>query len=207
MILTQMVIADSPTCAIANAEVTVTQAATPGYPDSAKDLGLGRMTVLVLVTVNADGSLVDARIQQSSHNAALDQAALRAARDSDYAPKIVNCQAATGTYILRADMDPANAPQQYVGCRTPNRPPTVAAAVAPVVPGPPKTFTEPVVVRVLVIVGPDGTMQGTRIIQSSGDPAIDAGALVAAQMSRYTPQMLACVPVRGTLVVSEKFGP
>ena len=50
-------------------------------------------------------------------------------------------------------------------------------------------------------------MQGTRIIQSSGDPAIDAGALVAAQMSRYTPQMLACVPVRGTLVVSEKFGP
>ena len=63
------------------------------------------MTVLVLVTVNADGSLVDARIQQSSHNAALDQAALRAARDSDYAPKIVNCQAATGTYILRADMD------------------------------------------------------------------------------------------------------
>ena len=105
MILTPMVVADTP-CSIPDKDVTVAQAAIPGYPDSARDLGMGPVVVYVQVTVNPDGSLTHAVITQSSNNSAIDQAALRAARASIYSPKIVGCQAMTGTFIFRADFRP-----------------------------------------------------------------------------------------------------
>jgi outer membrane biosynthesis protein TonB len=37
---------------------------------------------------------------------AIDQAALRAARQSQYSPKIVNCQPTTGSYIFNAQFNP-----------------------------------------------------------------------------------------------------
>ncbi len=37
---------------------------------------------------------------------AIDQAALRAARQSTYSPKLVNCSPTTGDYIFRADFQP-----------------------------------------------------------------------------------------------------
>jgi TonB family protein len=79
---------------------------SPDYPDSARDLGLGPVTVLVVVTIGPTGSLVDAKIQQSSNNGAIDQAAIRAAKQSQYAPKLVNCAPTTGSYIFRAEFNP-----------------------------------------------------------------------------------------------------
>jgi TonB family protein len=105
LILTPMVIADSP-CNIPDKEVTVAQAATPGYPDSARDLGMGPVVVYVQVTVNPDGTIARAVIAQSSNNSAIDQAALRAVRQSLYSPRIVNCNAVTGIFIFRADFRP-----------------------------------------------------------------------------------------------------
>ncbi|MGA7569605.1 MAG: TonB family protein [Candidatus Aquilonibacter sp.] len=105
MILTPMMIADSP-CSIPDKDVTIAQAATPGYPDSAKDLGLGYLVVLVEVTVQPDGQVTKALVQQSSQNFAVDQAAVKAARATTYSPKIVGCQAITGIFIFRADFRP-----------------------------------------------------------------------------------------------------
>jgi TonB family protein len=110
LILTPMVIADTP-CGIPDKDVTVAKEVTPAYPDSAKDLGLGFVVVLVDVTVEPDGSVERAIITQSSHNMAIDVAALKAARQSTYSPKIVGCQAITSTFIFRARMAPRTAPR------------------------------------------------------------------------------------------------
>ncbi len=110
MILAPIVIADTP-CSIPDKEVTVAKAVDPAYPDSAKDLGLGYVVVLVDVTVEPDGHVSKAMITQSSHNPAIDKEALRAARASIYSPKIVGCQAMTSIFIFRAAMDPRTAPR------------------------------------------------------------------------------------------------
>lgn len=95
-----------PSCSNPNKEASVIEPMSPNYPDSARDLGLGTVSVLVQVTIDAQGRLVDARIYGSSNNAAIDQAALLAARQSRYAPRIANCAPVDGTYIFHADFAP-----------------------------------------------------------------------------------------------------
>jgi TonB family protein len=79
---------------------------TPEYPDSAREQGLGEVQVTVIVTISPTGSLVNATMGQGSGNMAMDQAALSAARQSTYAPKIVNCQPVEGTYNFKVTFDP-----------------------------------------------------------------------------------------------------
>jgi TonB family protein len=100
-----MVIADSP-CSIPDKDVTIAQAATPAYPASAADLGIGPVVVYVQVTVNPDGSLAHAVIARSSNNSAIDSAALRAARQSLYSPRIVNCSAIETSQTLAVYLNP-----------------------------------------------------------------------------------------------------
>jgi len=208
MILTAMVLADAPTCAMPNAAATVVHAAAADYPASARDLGIGPVTILVAVTIDANGKLVDAHILRSSNNMALDQTALRAARNSSYSPTIVNCQATTGSYIFRVAMDPANSvTNSYVSCAMPNRPPYVVHAVAPAEPLAAANLAVPVTVRVRVTVGPDGSVRDARVFQSSNISSIDDAVLRAARQSQYEPQVLACVSVAGTYIFSASFGP
>lgn len=99
-------------------DATVVQAVAPNYPDSARKLKLGPVTVLVNVTIGANGNLVATSIAHSSGNANIDQEALRAARQSTYRARTVNCAAVAGTYLFRADFNPKEAP-------VPNLPPLV----------------------------------------------------------------------------------
>jgi protein TonB len=95
-----------PACANPNVEATVTNPVQPDYPESAKDLGLGAVTVEVEVTVGPSGNLIGVKVYKSSSNMAIDQAALRAARESSYSPKLVDCSPTTGDYLFRADFQP-----------------------------------------------------------------------------------------------------
>ena len=95
-----------PACANPNVEATVTNAVQPDYPESARDLGLGAVSVEVEVNVGPSGNLISATVYKSASNMAIDQAALRAARQSTYSPKLVNCQPTTGNYLFRADFQP-----------------------------------------------------------------------------------------------------
>ena len=95
-----------PQCANPNVEATVTNPVQPDYPESARDLGLGAVTVEVEVTVGPSGNLVSAKVYKSSSNMAVDQAALRAARQSTYSPKLIDCSPTTGDYLFRADFQP-----------------------------------------------------------------------------------------------------
>ena len=95
-----------PLCSNPNEDAYVINPMSPIYPDSARDFGLGKVTVLVQVTLDAQGRLLDTKVYQSSNNAAIDQSALRAARQTTYAPRIANCVPVEGTYIFRADFEP-----------------------------------------------------------------------------------------------------
>jgi TonB family protein len=93
-------------CANPFQDATVTKPVTPDFPDSARGLGLGPMTVLIQVIVGPSGTPIAAMLYRSSGNMAIDQAALRAARASTYAPKLVNCAPAQGNCIFRAEFNP-----------------------------------------------------------------------------------------------------
>jgi protein TonB len=84
----------APTVAPPSGPITATDAtfayqAPLDYPQIAKDENI-QGTAIVLVTIGVDGTLVSATIAESSGNASLDQAALKAARESRYQPYLVN---------------------------------------------------------------------------------------------------------------------
>ena len=98
-----------PACANPNVEATVTNAVQPDYPESARDLGLGAVSVEIEVTVGPSGNLISATVYKSASNMAIDQAALRAARQSAYSPKLINCAPTTGKLLI-----PRRLPARYV---------------------------------------------------------------------------------------------
>ncbi|GAC1543857.1 MAG: hypothetical protein NVS3B16_10880 [Vulcanimicrobiaceae bacterium] len=91
-----------PVCAVPNADATTTRPVEPDYPDIARQQGAVG-TANIKVSLDATGHVLDASIQKSAGNAALDQAALRAARASSFSPEIVNCVKTAGSYLFRAD--------------------------------------------------------------------------------------------------------
>lgn len=91
-----------PACANPNADATTTQAVEPDYPDIARQQGAVG-TTQVKVSLDAAGHVLDASVQKSAGNAALDQAAVKAAKASSFAPETVNCVKTAGSYIFRAD--------------------------------------------------------------------------------------------------------
>jgi periplasmic protein TonB len=96
-----------PACKTPFQDATVVQQAQPDYPDSARELGLGTVTVTVTVTLSGTGALENAVVSQGSGNGAIDNAALAAAKQSTYAPKIVNCQPQDAAqYYFKVTFDP-----------------------------------------------------------------------------------------------------
>ena len=92
-------------CDVPFANATVTSAASPEYPGFARDQNLGG-EVYVIVAVNGDGTLGDAWLYAPSGSRDLDQAALRAARQTKYKGGRVFCQAAGGDYLFHAIFRP-----------------------------------------------------------------------------------------------------
>ncbi len=84
----------------------MTEAAEPDYPESAGKLNLGPVSVLVLVTVDSAGTVIDTTIYKSSNNKAMDAAAIAASRKAKYLPKVVNCQPTQGQGLFVAYFAP-----------------------------------------------------------------------------------------------------
>ncbi|HEY9086387.1 MAG TPA: energy transducer TonB [Candidatus Tyrphobacter sp.] len=93
-------------CANPYQEAHTLQEASPEYPQSAIDLGLGRVEVTVIVTIGPSGNLESATIGSGSGNSAIDHDALRVARLTTYAPKMENCQPITSQYKYLVDYNP-----------------------------------------------------------------------------------------------------
>ena len=69
------------------------------FPEPTKEMGLGSVQFSVRVTVDQNGRVTGVSIEKSSTNEKLDASALRAARQSKYAPAIKNCAAVPGVVI------------------------------------------------------------------------------------------------------------
>lgn len=92
-----------PQCAVPNAPAAIKgQAVEPDYPDIARQQGAVGSTS-VKVTLDPAGSVSDVAVYKSAGNAALDQAALKAARSTAYTPEITNCVKTAGSYLFQAD--------------------------------------------------------------------------------------------------------
>lgn len=85
-------------CTTPNADVTISNPATPRFPEGETFHGLVRGSARV--TIGPDGDVVNAKIAKSTGNAALDQSVLKAAKQSTYTPKIANCKPVEGTYLF-----------------------------------------------------------------------------------------------------------
>jgi TonB family protein len=79
--------------------------AVPAYPTAASGTGNGNQPV-VTVNVDADGRITSASIYRSTDDMALDQAALRAVRESTYLPAIKNCVRTAGSLQLTVTLEP-----------------------------------------------------------------------------------------------------
>lgn len=89
-----------PACSVPNAPAHTINAAMPDTPDGV--LGLPA-TAQVQVTLDAAGRVTDLRIYRSAYNQQLDRAAIAAARTSTYAPALVDCLPAGGTYLFTVE--------------------------------------------------------------------------------------------------------
>ena len=74
-------------------------------PEAPEDATGIKATAQVQVTLDDRGRVTDAHIFSSTGTMSLDRAAVEAARLSTYAPSIVDCQPAGGTYLFKVDFD------------------------------------------------------------------------------------------------------
>jgi TonB family protein len=65
----------------------------------------------------------------------------------------------------------------------------------------------PFAATVSVLVGPDGKVEKTTIVKSSGNFQFDMASLSAAKRSTYTPKTVDCTPVEGTVLFNTSFTP
>ncbi len=94
----------TPSCAVPNVAATALNVALLDEPQAARDEGITGATS-VEVRLSATGAIVALRIYRSSGNVLLDQAALRAARSSTYAPQLENCRPVAGSYLFDAEFE------------------------------------------------------------------------------------------------------
>lgn len=92
----------TPSCANPNVEAHAIDAVSPDTPQAAQEAGaIG--TVQVEVSLAASGAVTSVAVLRSAGFAPLDNAALRAARQSTYAPEVRDCRPVAGDYVFRAD--------------------------------------------------------------------------------------------------------
>lgn len=92
-------------------------------------------------------------------------------------------------------------------CANPNAPAHVIQAVDPVYPDAAAQAHVYGTVLVAVTLSDTGAVVSTTVSQSSGNQALDAAALHAAQASEYAPDLINCRPVGGTYIFRAIFEP
>jgi protein TonB len=94
-----------PSCSQPHVDPTTKNAVLPDYPEIAREQGASG-TAEVKVTLDANGAVLAASIQQGTGSKVLDDAAIVAAKASTFSPEIDNCQPVGGVYLFRADFTP-----------------------------------------------------------------------------------------------------
>jgi protein TonB len=88
-----------PACETPHVQAALEKMAEIEYPESQREAGITGV-VDVEVALSADGAITGVSIYRSSGHLPLDQAALRVAQESTYAPEELDCKDVPGTYLL-----------------------------------------------------------------------------------------------------------
>jgi TonB family protein len=165
--------------------------ADPNVAKGVYDRITGTVVATVAVTLDTSGNVIAATIYQSSGDAALDQAAIDAAKRSTYSPGAADCKPAGGTFAVQFQFEGKRAadatcphPARVVGLAAPD-----GSAIRT------SGLWQNIVVAVEVTIDPNGKLVEARVVQSSGNMALDQAALNAARQSTYEPKMEA-TPIR-----------
>jgi len=152
------------------------RAVDPDYPDDVAKAP-DKVDVTVKVSLDADGRLLDALVAKSSGLKAFDDAALKAARRSTYAPARLGCSSVASSAIIDV---------VFRACDTSDDP-SVAVPVLPKIPAGSKV-SQPVSAIVHIEIDATGTVISAVIAQSTGDPALDREAIATAKATKFHPQ-------------------
>jgi len=101
-VATAPAISPRPACSVPNAPAHTILAAMPETPDGVAGLPA---TAEVQVTLDAAGRVTNLRIYRTANDQQLDRAAIAAARTSTYAPALVDCLPAGGTYLFTVEFE------------------------------------------------------------------------------------------------------
>lgn len=94
--------AATPSCANPNVAAHAVDAISPETPQAAQEAGaIG--SVQIEVSLAASGAVTSVAVLRSAGFAPLDDAALRAARQSTYAAEVRDCRPVAGDYVFRAE--------------------------------------------------------------------------------------------------------
>jgi protein TonB len=99
-----LIATEKPACVQPHVDAATTNPVVPETPETAREQG-ATGSVQVKVSLSATGSVLATTVYKSSGSPLLDEAALRAARQSSYAPEIDDCVRVAGDYIFRADFE------------------------------------------------------------------------------------------------------
>lgn len=88
-----------PACEDPHVQASLAKMGEIDYPESQRELGITGV-VDVEVTLTATGAVAGVSIYRSSGHPPLDQAALRVAQSSTYAPEEVDCKDVPGSYLM-----------------------------------------------------------------------------------------------------------
>lgn len=91
-------------CLVPYTDAAIANAAQPDLPRIAKEQGISGAVVLE-IRLSPSGTLVAAKIANSSGNPWLDREALASAAQSKYVSETQDCNAVGGTYLLTVDFN------------------------------------------------------------------------------------------------------
>lgn len=91
-----------PACSDPNAEAKTLVAVAPDSASS-EVAAASNLTAMIKVDLDAEGRVVGVSVYASTGSVELDQAAMRAARESTYAPEMRDCQAVPGSYLFKVE--------------------------------------------------------------------------------------------------------
>ena len=92
----------APMCAAPNRPAIATYEAPARFPDGLRHGG----TTKIRVTIDATGKALRETVLESSGYAALDRAALKAAKRSEYSPRLAGCKPVAGNYLFVVTFSP-----------------------------------------------------------------------------------------------------
>ena len=159
----------------------------------------GVRQAVVAVTIDNAGRVIAVKILNPVSEPFMNGAAVDAAKNSTYAPGAAHCKPVGGTVNVTIAFTTGSYDcdrEADVTVQAPAPVPTAEFAGLPI--GTERTAT------LQVRIAADGQLLSAQVVQSSGNAAMDAAALLSAQHSTYAPKMVRChgVPADALFKVS-----